>query len=236
MKLISMYTESHRVFKDKWFLPSLKDDYDVDMNFCDEHQGGAYMEESWCRAVIFKVETIIQAIRKNWGEIFVYSDVDIQFFQPTQALLLEALHGYDIVCQRDDPYGYLCSGFWAARANRRVLRLWENVRNTLHVVRDDQKLMNGFLRMSRRRKLRYVIKNLTGWCRYAYLPDIFYGGGTITGKHWAEGMDLPVPEGILMHHANYVEGIDRKIAQLEYVKKVVEARSGKGLRAETTAP
>ncbi|MFA5261555.1 MAG: putative nucleotide-diphospho-sugar transferase [Candidatus Omnitrophota bacterium] len=227
MKLISLYTESHRVFKDNWFLPSLKDDYEVDMSFCEE-QGGAYMEESWRRAVAFKVETIIRGIRNNWGEIFVYSDVDIQFFQPTKALLLDAIEGQDIVCQRDDPYGYLCAGFWAARANQRVLRLWENIRNSLQDVWDDQKLMNQFLLMGRKGKLKYALKNLTGWCRYAYLPDTFYGGGTITGKHWVEGLDLPVPEGIVLHHANYVEGIGRKIAQLEYVKQVVESRLKNG--------
>ncbi len=226
MKLISMYTESHRVFKDNWFLPSLKDDYEVDMSFCEE-QGGAYMEESWCRAVTFKVETIVRGIKNNWGEIFLYSDVDIQFFRPTKALLLSAIEGFDIVCQRDDPSGVLCAGFWVARANHRVLRLWENVRRSIYDVRDDQKLMNLSLRMRRRRKLLYVLRNLTGCCRYAYLPDIFYGGGTITGKHWVEGMPLPVPEGIVMHHANYVEGIGRKIAQLEYVKNIVGNRADK---------
>ncbi len=224
MKLVGMYTESHRVFKDNWFLPSLKDDYDVDLAFCEQEQGGAYMEASWCQAIIFKVKTILRAIEQNRGDVFVYSDVDIQFFQPTQKVLLEQMGEFDIICQRDDPYGYLCAGFWMARANKRVLKLWENVFNSLHAIQDDQKLMNQFLRTGRKKKIVYALRNLTGWCRYAYLPDTFYGGGTITGQHWKPGMDLPVPEGIIMHHANYVEGIDQKIAQMEYVKGIVESR------------
>jgi hypothetical protein len=43
-----------------------------------------------------------------------------------------------------------------------------------------------------------------------------------------EGLDLPVPEGIVMHHANYVVGVEQKIAQLEYVRDIVRARSAAG--------
>ena len=54
-----------------------------------------------------------------------------------------------------------------------------------------------------------------------YLPDIFFGGGTFTGCEWTPGKRLTIPQGIVMHHANWTKGISNKIAQLLYVKKLV---------------
>jgi len=116
MKLISVYSESHRIFKDKWFLPTLQDDYKLEMHHCDVNGPARYMEEDWVKTVIFKAETIINAIKKYWGNIFIYSDVDIQFFKETKQLLVQSIKDNDIVCQRDDPGGALCTGFWVAKA------------------------------------------------------------------------------------------------------------------------
>ena len=225
MKFISVFSESHRILKDEWLLPSITEDFDLDIRFCPD-EGGAFMEENWTKSVMFKTRTVIDVIKENWGEVFVYSDVDIQFFAPVQDILLRCLEEYDIVCQRDDPAGYLCSGFCAMKANRKVLKLYEIVYECAKIEKRDQLAFNRNLRMSQRRKLVYFLKQGVWPCRYAYLPDIFYGGGTITGKHWVPGMDLPVPEGIVMHHANYVVGVEQKIAQLKYVRDVVQSRSG----------
>ena len=224
MKLVSVFSESHRGFKDDWFLPSLADDFDLDIRFCPE-PGGAFLEDSWTKSVMFKTQTIIDVITENWGEVFVFSDVDIQFFKPVKDILLRCIEGYDIVCQRDDPNGYLCCGFWVARANRRVLKLFKIVYECEKVEKREQLAFNRHLRMSRRSKLAYFLKNGVRPCRYAYLPDIFFGGGTLTGRHWTEGTPLSVPQGIVMHHANYVVGVEQKTAQLQYVRDVVRARS-----------
>ncbi|MFA5261307.1 MAG: putative nucleotide-diphospho-sugar transferase, partial [Candidatus Omnitrophota bacterium] len=187
MKLVSVFTESHRVLKDEWFLPSLADDFDLDIRFCPE-KGGAFLEDSWTKSVMFKTKTVIDVIKEMWGKVFVFADVDIQFFAPVQDMLLRCLEGYDIACQRDDPNGYLCSGFWVARANRNVLRLFELVYECEKVENREQMAFNRNLRMSQRRRLLYFLKHRVWPCRYAYLPDIFYGGGTITRKHWGGGL------------------------------------------------
>ena len=50
------------------------------------------------------------------------------------------------------------------------------------------------------------------------------GGGTFTGHGWKPEQKLTIPDEILMHHANYTQGIKNKIAQLKYVKTVVSKR------------
>jgi len=235
MKLISTYTESHKVFKDKWFLPSLRDKYDLELIKCPDSYGGAYMDKKWSKAVLFKADVIIETIKKNWGKVFIYSDIDIQFFQPTKKILLEHIVNNDIVCQRSNPYGQLCTGFWAAKANRKVLRIWEQVRKYIPKEKRDQLIFNKIIKREQRRKrLPAILRNIFyGNCRYSSLPTSFFGGGTLTGKRWESGMELFVPEDIVLHHADWTVGIESKIVQLEYVKRIVESRQRTVLEAES---
>ena len=82
MKFYSFFTKSHLILKDQWFLPSIKDDYEI---ICEEHEqdcdSGVYMKAGWVEAIKKKVDLIIRAIEENWGKVFVHSDVDIQFFK-----------------------------------------------------------------------------------------------------------------------------------------------------------
>lgn len=226
MKLISTYTESHKVFKDKWFLPSLRDKYDLELIKCPDSHGGAYMDKEWSKAVLFKADVIIETIKKNWGKVFIYSDVDIQFFQPTKNILLKHIANNDIVCQKDDPFGQLCTGFWAAKANRRVLRVWKQVRKYIPKEKRDQLVFNKIIKREQRgKRLSAILQNIFyGNCKYSSLPKSFLSGGILTGKLWEPGMELLVPEDIVLHHANWTMGIENKIAQLKYVRKVVDSR------------
>jgi hypothetical protein len=60
--------------------------------------------------------------------------------------------------------------------------------------------------------------------KWKYLPVEFFGGGTLTGTLWEPGLPLTVPENIFVHHANWTVGVSNKIAQLSYVRKIVEER------------
>jgi MoaA/NifB/PqqE/SkfB family radical SAM enzyme len=217
MKLISVYTESHESLKDRWFLPTLKDDYDISVHRCEARGHGIFMETDWTEAVCFKAQKIIQAIEESWGSIFVYSDVDIQFFAPTKERILQALANKDIVCQLDAPGGRLCTGFFAARANALTLRLWEEVHEAVKIEHRDQSAFNRIVR---------EIEEI----RYGYLPVQFFGTGTFTGKRWSPGCKLYIPPSPLMYHANWTIGIDNKVALLKQVRRVV-TRGNMGILA-----
>jgi hypothetical protein len=216
IKLYALYTPSHEVLKDKFFLPSLQDDFEVIFEFCEQTcQSVKFMSEGWTDTTIRKVDLIIRAIKENWGSIFIFSDVDIQFFRPIQEAILEHMQDKDMVIQRNTPSGVLCSGFFACRGNEKTLRLWEDVKKTMEQDNSssDQISLNRCIKRSKK-KNPYSLS-------WDYLPDTFFGGGTLTGCLWNPGMVLPIPHNIMIHHANWTRGIKNKIAQLVYVREEV---------------
>lgn len=215
--LYAFYTPSHQKLKDEWFLPSLKDDFDLHITYSPQEGKGEFGQQDYLQAMLKKVDLIIDAIKQNYNGIFIYCDVDIQFFKPVKKILLNNLQGYDLLIQRDSPDGKVCAGFFIARANKIMLKLWLKIKEEMiqDNFYDDQTILNTIL-LRKRREFPVV---------WNYLPTMFMSGGTFTGKHWKPGDELFVPHDIVMHHANWTIGIPHKIAQLEYVKKIVQART-----------
>lgn len=68
MKLYSFYTESHNVLLNEWFLPSLKDNYELVLK--KYPQVGDYLKQKYGtvefnRSMLYKVDLIIEAIKDN---------------------------------------------------------------------------------------------------------------------------------------------------------------------------
>src|SRR6266404_5466514 len=219
IKLYALYTPSHKVLKDQFFLPSIQDDFDVVCELYDQTCPSAkFMDEGWTQTTMKKVDLIIRAIKENWGSIFIFSDVDIQFFCPIQKKILKLMEGKDIVMQKNSPNGVLCTGFFACRGNEKTLQLWTDVKKTMekNCLNSDQNSFNRCIKRNAQSNPYNVV--------WAYLPNSFFGGGTLTGCEWRPGMFLPIPHNIMIHHANWTKGIDNKIAQLVYVRNEVMRR------------
>jgi len=43
----------------------------------------------------------------------------------------------------------------------------------------------------------------------------------VSNKRWVPGMNLNIPDQIMPHHSNFTIGLENKIAQLEYVRGIV---------------
>lgn len=242
MKLYSFYTESHKVLLNDWFIPSIKDDYEVVLKespqTCSE---GIFHAEGWNVCMLDKIKFIINAIKEEEGEVFVYSDVDIQFFKPTKKIILELIEKRDMVIQRDNSSGGLCAGFFAAKANEKMLRLWEHIEcQLIKIIEnnridaslfDDQVLLNKMLTPNRLifgigdvlRISRSSLPNSQG-IKWSYLPDTFFTHGVSTGRCWKPGDTFDVPRGIVAHHANWTIEVENKIALLKYVNELAEER------------
>ncbi len=230
IKLYALYTPSHKKFLDEWFLPSLQDDIELKITCYDQEcPDGAFMKRGWRKTMLHKVELVLQAIEENWGQYFIHCDVDIQFFAPIRERIDYAMHGYDMVFQRDNLTGSVCAGFFACRGNERTRGLWQEIRRRLIETLDsddessrgiqDQTILNTLIRG----------KNPFG-IQWRFLPESFFGGGTFSGKRWKPGMNLHVPEHPVMHHANFAVGIEDKLAQLEFARnKVATLRLCKSL-------
>jgi hypothetical protein len=243
MKLYSLTTPSHDVFKNDWFLPSLEDDFELVFESHDQDcTSGTFMEYGWNETMLHKVNLILRAIHENWDSIFIHADVDIQFFQTIESTVLRCLQGKDIVFQRATPNGGVCAGFFACRSNDRTLKLWEDVKSKLRGQgeKNDQDILNDLLfesellsvrlRQSAYNRLNEVLPLHNFWLLnlskirnpygvvWDYLPTEFFCAGMRTGMIWSPGTELKIPDSIALHHANWTIGLDNKRALLEYVK------------------
>jgi hypothetical protein len=144
-----MCTPSLARLRDDWFLPTLVDDFEVHIEEVDAPSAPhEYGTQFFRELLLKKVECMLRAIELNRGQIFLFSDIDIQFFAKIEDPLLRALQGYDIAFQQDDPEGMICTGFYVCKANERVLKLWTEVRNQLSSRTHecgDQKIVNELL-------------------------------------------------------------------------------------------
>lgn len=211
--LYTLYTPSHEVFYRDWFLPSLKDPFEVRPTRLEKRPGPyAFLSADWGSTMLAKVDLILSAIERQWGSVFLYSDVDVQFFRPVRTAVQGLMDDKDVLFQNDSPAGRKCAGFFVCRAGPATLHLWQRVR--AHMIErhlnSDQAALND------------VVDGCA--IRWAYLPSTFFGGGALTGKAWTPTEALPVPDDIVMHHANWTTGIPNKLAQLRYVQTLVSRR------------
>lgn len=222
INLYTIYTPSHSILKDSFFLPSIQDDFNIICEPVEQKCSSArFMDTGWTETTTAKVDLIIRAIHENWGNLFIFSDVDIQFFCPIKETLLSLIKDNDLIIQKNSPNGVLCSGFFVCKANEKTLALWTDVKKIMekNSSKSDQISLNQCIKRHSK-KNPYAIK-------WDYLPDTFFGGGTLTGHEWLPGKKLPIPANIMMHHANWTKGIRNKIAQLKYVKQTVTKRNKK---------
>src|SRR3990167_3387512 len=150
--MITFYTPSHTVLYDQYFLPSfnqskLNQYYQLQAaEFPQECEQASYMANGWNSTMMRKVDLILETIKTHYGEIFVYADVDIQFFRKFGEHTF--LKNYDIVFQRNQKNNNrVCAGFFIARANEAVYNLWQAVKDQMLVdpKLDDQEPLNRAL-------------------------------------------------------------------------------------------
>jgi hypothetical protein len=209
--LYSLYTPSHTVLKERYFMPTLPSDVELHLRFVESEGAGFIQDESWRRAIIWKVELILEAIDRHADGVFVYTDVDVQFFGSFTAWFHRALARHDLVFQADAPGPALCAGFFFCRSTEVTRALWQQVLEQVRATQareDDQSVA------------RRLVRHMPG-LRYACLPPQFYGGGTMTGRNWNPGDKLRLPRGLLMHHANFTLGVENKVRQLDHVRELV---------------
>ena len=81
MKLYVIYTESHRNLYEDYFLKSLPNEFEIiPLEIPQECPTGEFYKEGWDKTCYRKVELFHKACEENQGELFAFSDVDIQFF------------------------------------------------------------------------------------------------------------------------------------------------------------
>jgi len=200
MKLYTIYTESHKDMYENYFLKTLPNEFEVISNeIPQECPTGEFYEKGWDKTCYRKIELYLKACEENMGGVFVFSDVDIQFFGKIKDTLLEELGDFDIACQNDTG-PYYCSGFFICRGNERTLNMFKEMLKNYD--KEDQTTLNNQIHLSKSK----------------FLSHKFFTIGYLLNTAWV-GQDFELRSEILMHHSNWVIGIENKTRLMDIVRE-----------------
>lgn len=208
MKCYTCYSPSHALLYERYFLPTVPNELHLHVthlpDFC---KTGGWEEAGWLEAVTAKAAAMHHAaVDTPDGEIALFSDVDVQFFGPVADDLQRCLGGWDVAFQDDGPAGH-CTGFYVFRSSYLVRELFRQVMRDMSTGahRHDQDRTNALLAPI--------------GLRYTKLPARYWSYGQQRRGLWAPGKPLGLPENLLVHHANWVMGINNKVKLLEAVRR-----------------
>lgn len=204
MPLYTGYTANQRVFFADFLKPSATQ-YEIHATEFDG-AGGTWGTADFGRCSQMKSELIVDAIKDQYGKIFVWSDADILFTAET-ALENELLLGDNYVAaakSAQHTYREINTGFMVIYACDRTLELFEAVARQRkdRRGRHDQFHTN---RLLKKMKIRPVI-----------LPDEYFHRGLLHARHRANWLQR-LPLDMRMFHATYFEGDDAKLKALRSV-------------------
>jgi len=202
MKLYTIYTPSHKYLYDNFFIKTLPDEFElISIEIPQVCESGQFYKEGWDKTCFKKVELFLRACEENMGDIFVYSDVDVQFFGKIKEELIKELGRFDIACHNDTGTTY-SSGFFICKANKRTLNMFKAMKD--NYTDEDQKTLNKHIHM----------------CKSKFLSNKFFTIAHLTNNVWS-GQDFKIPYEILVHHADWTEGIENKIKLLTLVSEKI---------------
>lgn len=214
-KLYCMYTPHFEKMYAEYFLPSLKDDFEIIVEtYPQECPSAAYRTEGWDKTMLNKLKVLKRAVLENWGgKIFFYSDVDIIFLKPILETSLEHLGSLDFVVQQGWPRNKLCAGFFVMRGNERTLQLINAAYDLLEekVCIDDQ--------VALQKVLDDLSEDSIAW---KLLPSEQYPNGRRVLRdplgHYAKDSEIELPDEIILFHANCCIGLEHKYDFLQRVQ------------------
>jgi hypothetical protein len=208
MKLYTIYSPSHEKLYVNYFLQSAPIEFQIKtLKIDQECPSGEFYTNGWSKTCFRKIKYFEQACLESQGELFVFSDVDIQFFGNIKDILIQELGDKDIACQDDsgnivNPNHRCCSGFFVCRGNKKTLNMFRQMRENYFL--EDQTTLNNYIHL--------VDAKL--------LSKKFFNIGHLINKVW-EGEDFTIPYPVLVHHANWTKGIHNKIKLLDIVKQKI---------------
>eukprot|EP00439_Symbiodinium_sp_Y106_P075440 s1379_g14.t5 len=135
----------------------------------------------------FKTKLLLEALEEAAPEeVFLISDVDIQFFGEILPLVKEGIAGRDLCLQREFTNLGVNIGFMAIRRTAASMKFWQSVWDELPTGRHDQRIVNNLLYAAQVPGMRWGCFPPAVWAS----SQAFDGNG--------------VPEQIILHHANWV--------------------------------
>lgn len=216
VKIYTHYSDSHKSLYEDFFKKSLRKLYSKDevsirvLHHKQTTETGLFMTQGWLEAMEFKLDVITTGIKETWNDWFIFADCDVQFLRPFAEDIKNELNNVDLVCQ--DDCNSLCAGFFGCNSNDKTLQLFQTIRNNFKNMVNDQVALNHFKQLV---NYKLLDKN-----KYFTIGNFFNNSD---GTHnWDNQTKITIPYNILVHHANYVKGVDNKIKLMADIKEQFE--------------
>ena len=213
-----------RILLDEVFRPSLKDQWNLIEHELTDAQAQDYGTDLYREIILQKVRSVVENIfaAERGNELAIVSDVDIQFFQPCDAIIRESMQGKDLVFQSESgtQSPLVNAGFYCFRPDcAAVLSYWSWVleemerRKSQKMLFNEQDIINETLPNS--------------GLRWGQFPDEL---ATISNRNfyfWGEDIRK-----VRMHHATCTapngqkSSLERKIEQLRDVAESYRKYAG----------
>jgi hypothetical protein len=210
MIIYTHYSDSHKEMYENFFRQSLRKIYskeDVLIRATYHQQtttDGKFMSRGWLDAMDIKLDVILKALDET--DEFIFADCDIQFLKPFVHIVQKELLDCDIVCQEDR--GSLCAGFFGCKSNERSKLLFTSIKEQFRSMVNDQVALNN---LSHLLKYKILDKN-----QFFTVGNFFENNnGTYV---WDNVTNIIPPKDIVLHHANYVVGVENKIKLLKMIQ------------------
>lgn len=226
MKAYCFYTPSHSVFYKDWFKPSASKEFDIVPYEYPEQisKSSEYAKNGWRETQYNKTLYWKKAVEDNMGDIIICCDVDIQFLNKSKNYLVGALKDGDLAFQQNQKGGKICSGFFVCRCSLVTQNFFEIVARRLKKI---MHIDGG----GEQYEMQKLIEE--PWYKDKInLVKLSHDRIWTPGKNYENFAELNIPEEIMVHHANWTEGKDNKLDQLEYVKSIFVQRNSPWKRFE----
>lgn len=242
MNFCTCFSESHRVFFEKFFLKSFPFNSGVSLvaEILPQRCGSGYLfAPGWREQMIEKQKFISKCLNRFNGEVCVFCDVDICFYSPQRIPkdIMKCLGQNDAVFIKDhaDDTNGRGAGFFALRSTDKTKEFFVEVKRRLEDYKQEPVVT---FNTSEQGTINALLSERPDF-KWDFLPERYYTHGKYTngikipllpnGAWWdqkdqEEKDEMFIPELLFVHHANWCAGIENKIDLLKFVSNKYKKR------------
>ena len=242
MRFCVSYSESHKIFLENFFLKTFPFEEGVTLiieRLAQKCATGGLFSHGWRDQMIEKEIFINKYLNLfEEGEVMVFSDVDIRFYGNIRNDLDKSLGENDICFMKDhnsDTTGR-CGGFFVLKVSDKMKDFFGEVLSKLKSYREtsvsfgtsEQSAINDLL--AKRKDISWGYLSEKYYTHGLYVKGIRnFSNENQSGLWWEnksheEKSAVHVPDGVLVHHAYWCNGIDNKVHLLNWVNDKIEFR------------
>lgn len=208
IKHCTFFSDSHKIFL-KYFLNTFPFDPSVDLvirYIPQDCKSAVYESEGFDKSMRRKIELINELLDKlDDDDILIFTDPDVIFFKPYKDLFLKEMGSADIIFQSD--CGTVCMGVFCCKVSNKTKFFFKDLLDNINHFNHDQDAANYLLKN----------KNYDNLKLKLFSHKVYNYG--FTGRRY-EGEDTATfPDDIVLLHANFVIGVEKKVKLIKLALK-----------------